>query len=310
MRLSTPRMAWLITGPVLLLLLAAPALASVEAELAFHRGVVAFGEDQLDEAQRQFEIALAEDLDDTVALHYLGLIAQKQGDPARALELYDRALASDPEDTDILLDRGIALLDAGRLPEAREAFARVIELEPDRGRAHLFAGIAAYRVGAYSEALSHVNRAGELDASIRTQSRYYAGLAEAFQGNLANAEVAFGDVEQQSPLSPLGQSAQNLRAQVTPAPLERRWQAQLLGGMEYDSNPTIVGDVVSPKSDWRGVLRPSASYRLVKAKAAAKSGNRKSRSKRAIPSRSTTFHSGICGESAAISRSVNRDASG
>jgi Tfp pilus assembly protein PilF len=269
LHLSTPRMAWLTAGPALLLLLAAPALASVESELAFHRGVVAYGEDQLDEAQRQFGIALAEDPEDTVTLHYLGLIAQKRDDPARALELYDRALASDPGDTDVLLDRGIALLDAGRLPEARAAFARVLELEPDRARAHLFAGIAAYRMSAYSEALSHVNRAGELDASIRTQSRYYAGLSEALMGNLANAEAAFGDVEQQSPLSPLGQSARNLRGQVKPAPLERRWQAELLGGMEYDSNPTIAGDIVSSDDDWRGVLRPSASYRFVQTEAAA-----------------------------------------
>jgi len=262
-------MAWLIAGPALLLLLAAPALASVEAELAFHRGVVAYGEDRLDEAQRQFEIALAEDPEDTVTLHYLGLIAQKRDDPARALELYDRALAIDPDDTDIQLDRGIALLDAGRLPEARAAFERVLEVEPDRARAQLFAGIAAYRMSAYAEALAHVERAGELDPSIRAQSRYYAGLSEALMGNLANAEAAFGDVEEQSPLSPLGQSAQNLRAQVSPAPLERRWQAELLGGMEYDSNPTVLGDVVSPKSDWRGVLRPSASYRLVQTQAAA-----------------------------------------
>jgi len=262
-------MACLTAGPALLLLLAAPALASVKSELAFHRGVVAYGEDRLDEAQRQFGIALAEDPEDTVTLHYLGLIAQKQDDPARALELYDRALASDPEDTDVQLDRGIALLDAGRLPEARAAFDRVLELEPDRARAHLFAGIAAYRMSAYTEALSHVERAGELDASIRTQSRYYAGLSEALLGNLANAEVAFGDVEEQSPQSPLGQSAQNLRGQVAPAPLERRWQAELLAGMEYDSNPTVAGDIVSPKDDGRGVLRPSASYRFLQTEAAA-----------------------------------------
>jgi tetratricopeptide (TPR) repeat protein len=244
-----------------------PALASGEAELAFRRGVVAYGEDRLDEAQRQFEIALAEDPENTATLHYLGLIAHKQDDLARALQLYDRALASDPEDTDVLLDRGIALLDAGRLPEARAAFARVLELEPDRARAHLFAAIAAYRTSAYSEALSHLERAGELDASIRTQSRYYAGLSEALLGSLANAEAAFGDVEEQSPVSPFGQSAQNLRAQAAPAPLERRWQAQLLGGMEYDSNPTIEGDIVSPDADGRGVLRPSASYRFVQTEA-------------------------------------------
>jgi tetratricopeptide (TPR) repeat protein len=145
----------------------------------------------------------------------------------------------------------------------------VLELEPDRARAHLFAGIAAYRMSAFSEALSHLERAGELDPSIRAQSRYYAGLAEALQGNLANAEAAFGDVEQQSPHSPLGQSAQSLRSQVAPAPEERRWRAQLLGGMEYDSNPTIVGDIVSPDDDWRGVLRPSASYRFLQTGKAA-----------------------------------------
>ena len=268
------RMGWLAAGPALLLLLAAPALASVESELAFHRGVVAYGEDRLDEAQQQFEIALAEDAEDTVTLHYLALIAQKQGDPARALELYDRALASDPDDTDVQLDRGIALLEAGRLPEARAAFAGVLELEPDRARAHLFAGIAAYRMSAYKEALKHVERAGELDPSISTQSRYYAGLSEAMMGNLSNAEAAFGDVEGQSPQSPLGQSAQNLRAQVAPAPLERRWQASLLAGMEYDSNPTVLGDVpagtvTGGEEDGRGVLRPSASYRLVQAEAAS-----------------------------------------
>jgi Tfp pilus assembly protein PilF len=262
-------MAWLTAGPALLLLLVAPALASVESELAFQRGVVAYDEDRLDEAKRQFENALAEDPEDAVTLHYLGLIAQKQDEPARALELYDRALARDPENTDVQLDRGIALLDAGRLPEARAAFDRVLELEPDRARAHVFAGMAAYRTSAYSDTLSHLERAGELDASIRTQSRDYAGLSEAFQGNLANAEAAFGDVEEQSPVSPLAQSAQNLRARVAPAPLERRWQAGLLGGMEYDSDPTVEGDLVSPDDDWRGVLRPSASYRFVQTEAAA-----------------------------------------
>jgi tetratricopeptide (TPR) repeat protein len=248
-----------------LVLLSAPALASVESELAFHRGVIAYGEDRLDEAGRQFEIALAEDPEDTVAIHYLALIAQQQGDSARALELYDRALAIDPEDPDIQLDRGVALLDAGSLPEAREAFAKVLELEPDRARAHLFAGIAAYRAGAYAEALPHLNRAAELDPSIRAQSRYYTGLSDAFMGDIAGAEAAFADAETQSPLSPMGQSAQNLRQQLKPAPEDRRWQAALTAGFEYDSNPLILPDsgIVSADDDVRGVFRARGQYRLI-----------------------------------------------
>jgi tetratricopeptide (TPR) repeat protein len=253
----------------LLLAWAAPALGSVQSELAFHRGVVAYGENQLDEAQRQFEIVLADDSEDTVSLHYLALIAGKRGDNAAALDLYDRALAIDPEDADIQLDRGIALLDAGRLPEARDAFAKVLELDPNRARAHLFAGIAAYRAGDWEAAKPHLDRAAELDPALRDESRYYAGLSDALLGNVEGAITAFGDAVEQSPLSPLGQSAQNFRENLqTPAQAERRWAASITSGLEYDSNPLILGDLpltvgeVNP--DWRGVVRLNGNYRFVR----------------------------------------------
>ena len=59
---------------------AAPARASVQSELAFHRGVVAYGDGRMAEARGAFEQVLAEDPEDTSALHYLGLIAQAEGD--------------------------------------------------------------------------------------------------------------------------------------------------------------------------------------------------------------------------------------
>lgn len=256
-----------IVALALLLAIAAPALASVESELAFHRGVIAYGEGDLDEAQHQFEIVLGEDAEDTVALHYLALIAQKRGDPAAALTFYDRALAIDPEDAEMVLDRGIVLLDAGRLPEARQAFARAVELAPDDARAHLFAGIAAYRSGAYAEAKPELELAGELDPTLTDKSRYYSGLSDAFLGNVEAAASAFGDAAGQSPLSPLGQSAQNFRQQLeTPAQAERRWAASITAGMEYDSNPLILGDaffIPNADPDGRGVVRLHGTYRLL-----------------------------------------------
>ncbi len=251
----------------LLALLADPAAASVESELAFHRGVLAYGEQNYDEAQRQFEVVLADDEKDTVALHYLALIAQAKGDLSGALALYDRAVAIDPENPDLLLDRGIARMDAGRLDEARQAFAQVIALEPDRARAHLFAGIAAYRAGTYEEAMPHLAKAGELDPELLDESRYYSGLTHAFAGNLDAAAAAFGDVAQQSPQSPLGDSAQNMRRQIeTPREAGRRWRLGLTGGMEYDTNPLVVGDLITlpgADSDWRGVIRLSGDYKAI-----------------------------------------------
>ena len=57
-----------LLAPVFLCaMVAAAANASVQSELAFHRGVVAYGEDRLDEAKRQFERVLAEDAEDDVS---------------------------------------------------------------------------------------------------------------------------------------------------------------------------------------------------------------------------------------------------
>ena len=109
-------------------LVAPAAVASVQSELAFHRGVVAYGEDRLDEAKQRFEQVLAVDAEDTAALNYLGLIAQRQKDPNAAIGYFDRVLAIDPDDAETQLDRGIALMDAGRLDEADQAFARAREL--------------------------------------------------------------------------------------------------------------------------------------------------------------------------------------
>ncbi|MDP7570894.1 MAG: hypothetical protein QF391_04740, partial [Myxococcota bacterium] len=65
----------LFAAAFLVVMVVPVASASVQSELAFHRGVVAFGEDRLDEAKQQFEKVVAEDAEDTTALSYLGLIA-------------------------------------------------------------------------------------------------------------------------------------------------------------------------------------------------------------------------------------------
>jgi tetratricopeptide (TPR) repeat protein len=251
---------------VALLLWASPALASVESELAFHRGVVAYGEGRLDEAQRQFEIVLAEDPEDVDAIHYLALVAEGRGERGKALDLYDRAVAIDPEDPDLQFDHGSLLLWAGREGEARAAFERVVAAEPDRARAWLLAGIAAYRAGAYAAALPHLEKAMELDPSLRAEANYYAGLSEVSLGDLAAAEGAFSVVAEQSPISPLSRSAQNLREELRVSQPSRPWQAGLTAGFEWDSNPRLVGDEafagVDRDPDWRGVFRARGRYRL------------------------------------------------
>jgi tetratricopeptide (TPR) repeat protein len=247
---------------VLAWLLAAPALATVESELAFHRGVVAYGQQNYDEARALFEKVVELDPSDTVALHYLALIAIKQGDSARARALIEKGLALEPDDPDLRVDLGVLQLEAGLTAEARESFDRVLAARPDDARAQLFAGIAAYRAGAYSAAMPHLERAVALDPNLEIQARYYAGLSEAFLGNLPVAEGAFDEIASQSPQHPLAQSAQRLRDQIqTPEP-ERPWTLSLSAGGEYDSNPLLSGETIPRDSDYRGVWRARGSYRV------------------------------------------------
>lgn len=244
------------------LLLAASAQASVQSELAFHRGVVAYGDGRLDEARTAFERVLAEDSEDTSALHYLGLIAQAEGDFPAAIGIYERALAIDPDDSDVRFDLGSAQLEAGLDAEALATFEQVLAAQPDRARAHLFLGIASYRMGEYAEAVPHFDRAIELDPELKLHARYYTGLSEAMRGELGTAAGAFDDVTEASPAHPLSRSAGSLRDQVTPEPEARRWNLALTAGLEYDSNPLVAGKGLQRVDDGRGVYRVRANVRI------------------------------------------------
>jgi Flp pilus assembly protein TadD len=170
---------------------AAAALASVASELAFHRGVVAFGDENYDTASAEFEKVIAADPEDASAIQYLGMIAQQQGDFAGAVAHFDRALELEPGDTELRLDRATALLEVGRVDEAKTVLDQIMVEEPDNARANLFSGVAAYRTGDYEGAIVKLDRARQLDPSLSQHTTYYAGLSAAFLGNFAEAEGAF-----------------------------------------------------------------------------------------------------------------------
>jgi tetratricopeptide (TPR) repeat protein len=240
-----------------------PAAASVESELAFHRGVVAYGEGRYAEARADFEKVLAEDPRDTAAIHYLGLITLAQDDPGGAIAIFERGLGIEPDNKDLRFDLGTAQLEAGQLEAAAATLDQVIAAEPDRAKAHLFRGIADYRLGRYRESIERMDRAIALDPSLRLHARYYMGLAESVQGNFASAEGAFQEVEQQSPQHPLAKSAQSVRTRTRAARPARSWALSITAGAEWDSNPLLAGENIERHEDERAIARISASYRLV-----------------------------------------------
>src|SRR5262245_1484009 len=248
------------------------ARASVDSELAFHRGVVAYGEGRLDPARQDFERVLAEDPEDREALRYLALILKAQGDPGRALELQERALALDPGDRELVFDRGVTLLEVGRNAEARAAFQEVLAQDPDHAQASFYAGVAAYRTGDHKAALPYLERAASLDPSLAVQTHYYSGLSEASIGDLSAAVGSFSVVAEQSPVSPLGRSAASLSDELRASREAAPYAIALSSGLEWDSNPLFASDESfllangqpSPDHDptLRGVFTAAGSVRL------------------------------------------------
>ena len=219
------------------------ALASVEAELAYHRGIVAYGEGDLEAAQSHFQSVLSSNPEDASALQYLGLIASKNGDPDGAIEYFRRAVTAEPAEADIRFTLGVALLHQERAAEASEEFDRVLAVEPDNAQAEFYAGVADYRQQQFPETVRHMKAALALDPSLRLQSRYYIGLAEVFMGNLEASTAAFSEAASMSPSDPLAIAAASISDRIQPE--SRWWGIDVSSGVEYDSNPTFVGSNVT-----------------------------------------------------------------
>ncbi len=259
-----------LASVALLLLCAPPAQASLESELAFHKGVVAFAEGRMDDAEQYFVQVLAEDPDDATALQYLGMIHDRQGETASSIEYFRRAALADPDDPQVRFAYGSALLKAGKAMQAGIEFEKILEADPTNAQAHLYAGIAMYRQQNYPAVVTHMEKAAELDPSLRQEARYYTGLAEVFMGDIPASTAAFGDAAGGSPTNPLSESASTLKDQIRP--FRKRWGVQAIVGIQGDSNPLVIGDFLPPinaeesKPDYAGVFNVNAQYALAQEK--------------------------------------------
>lgn len=239
--------------------LASGAQASVQSELAFRRGVIAYGEGRYADARAQFERVLEENPRDAAALSYLGSIARAEGDLPGAITRYREALALEPTNADLETDLASALLESGDTEGARHHVEAVLARSPDHARARLLAGMAAFRQGEYARALPELERAAR-DPSVAPHAKFYAGLSEAFLGNATEAAGAFGSVEEEAVTQPIARTARRLREQMRP-PSERPWLLDLTTGAEWDSNTTLLGEGFNERDDLRGVLRGAGRFR-------------------------------------------------
>ena len=172
---------------------------------------------RLDEAESEYQVALADNPDHDVALHFLGLLAAQTGRLELAAELMNRAVATRPSEPMYLVNLGLVLKRQGRLadaagvlrratrldprgvdahvahgkvlleqgkPEAaRDAFETALELAPQAAAVHNNLGIALQAIGRLDEAMDSFRRALALDPRD-ADAHVNLGLALRIQGRL------------------------------------------------------------------------------------------------------------------------------
>ncbi len=137
---------------------------------------------RIDEAERGYREVLERAPGNTVATHYLGMVAWQHGDLARAERMMDEALAADASVPDFHNNRGLLLRDTGRLDAAIASFEHALRIDPAWNAARNNLALA----------LESAGRRGDAIARYRDAIAREPAFAAAHQ-NLGRALVAAGD---------------------------------------------------------------------------------------------------------------------
>ena len=118
------------------------------------------------------ESCLADQPDNTQALHLRGFLQQKSGHLDLAIADYDLALLFDPALAPAYLHRALARASLGQIDIALEDFDQAVALQPNNADAHCHRGVALTKLGRLDEA------AQAFDEAIRINPRHAVALVQ------------------------------------------------------------------------------------------------------------------------------------
>ena len=157
-----------------------PALA-IQSAVGFHQA------GRLREAEAIYRQVLSQDPDNFDALHLTGVIAQQEGDSARAVELMIRAIAIAPSNPSAHCNLALAYQSLNRLDDAEAALGKALALKPDWDQAHNNQGVRFQVRGDLDEAEAWFAKAHALNPSNTDALANLGGVCRD-RGNLAGAE--------------------------------------------------------------------------------------------------------------------------
>lgn len=158
----------------------------------------------LEDAEREFRRVLQHDPGNATALHYLALVALRQGNAARATRRFTALLESAGPRIGTYLNLACALRLEGRFEDAARVLGEARLIAPQDARIRLAEGATALFAGdpvAARQKLREYRRALDLDAVPPATYFYCAGLAEALAGEPHDAGALVADGLESHPAS-------------------------------------------------------------------------------------------------------------
>src|SRR6185437_2535257 len=177
-------------------------LSSVAARL-LARARKEWEQQQFEAVQQSLSGVLALAPEEPDAIRMLGMVAQRLGRHAQALECFRRILALCPEDADLRIGLGISLFEHGEPDEALTHFRRACELEPASASAWFNLGEALARQAHTNEAIAALRRTLELEPA-HLSARLSLARAEANLGRVEAAVTGFREVLRRDPANAEG----------------------------------------------------------------------------------------------------------
>jgi adenylate cyclase len=159
------------------------------AEAHASRGMALFISDRYDEAEAEFEAAIARNPNLFEAWHYYGLAASSQGRVEKAIELYTKASEVNPADFQVPMFLAMAYASLGRKQDemrvrlgALGTLERHLKLNPHDTRAIYFAAQNLYRIGEREKAVAMAEQAMQQGMNepvvLYNVACFYTGLGE------------------------------------------------------------------------------------------------------------------------------------
>lgn len=230
--------------------------ANQDAELAYAKGIVAYGERNYPEALDHFRQAVSVAPDNPDAQFYLGLTLTRLAEFDEAITALQQTLQLDPSKTYVHYHLGLAYFQAQHYQEALPHFTQALSFDTNKAATHFYLGYTHYQLKQYQEALPFFEQTMAIDSELAPSAQYYRGLTLYALEQNEQAQSAFEAAVAAAPSSTIGVNAQRyLEALAQRTRDQRLLQVQGVVSFQYDDNVTIGDDdIISREGDGRTVF--------------------------------------------------------